>query len=192
MFYFKERKKHPLILKNPALLIIDMQNYFLDPHSPAYLHGAERIIPNIKKIVSQAFAKEIPVVMTVHIGGNENMKNWWGNIVQENWANPFFKENKIELIKKDTYDAFWQTDLDQKLKSNNIKDIIITGVMTHLCCETTARSAFVRGYNVIMVEDALWDKDEFYHFSSLKNLAHGFATISKTEEVVWHISQLPG
>lgn len=65
-----------------------------------------------------------------------------------------------------------------------MSQLIVCGVMMRLCVETTVRNAFVRRYEVVVVHDACWDKDERYHFASLKNLAHGFAIISTTGEVV--------
>lgn len=184
MNFYKERLKHPLNLNSPALLIIDMQKYFTDKNSPAYIKGIENIYENIKKLSETFMKEEYPVIATIHKGGNSSMQSWWGNKIEAEWAKPHFISDYFTYIEKDTYDAFYNTELEKILKLRNVKEVIITGVMTHLCCETTARSAFVRGFNVVMVEDALWDKDEFYHFSSLKNLAHGFATISFTEEIL--------
>ncbi|ABR29911.1 cysteine hydrolase [Thermosipho melanesiensis] len=180
MRFFKEREKHPLVIKNPALLIIDVQSYFFDKKSLAYLRGIENIFGNIEKLIKQFEEKGYPVISTLHVGGTDKMKKWWGNIVKD--VEPYFKASYV--IKKNTYDAFYNTELEEILEKKSVKDLVITGVMTHLCCETTARSGFVRGYNIVMVEDALWDKDEFYHFLSLKSLAHGFAVISSTEEVL--------
>ncbi|ANQ53169.1 cysteine hydrolase [Thermosipho affectus] len=180
MNFYRERKKHPLILNRPSLLIIDVQSYFFDEKSPAYLSGIENIFENIEKLVDKFKEKGYPIVSTLHVGASENMRRWWGNVVES--IDPYFVVEKI--VKKDTYDAFYKTDLEDYLKKESITDLIITGVMTHLCCETTARSGFVRGFNIVMVEDALWDKNEFYHFSSLKSLAHGFAIISSTEEIL--------
>jgi isochorismate hydrolase len=184
MNFYKERKKHPLVLNVPALLIVDVQSYFTDRESSAYLEGIENIYENIKKLSERFLQKGYPVISTIHKGGALQMQRWWGNKVDENWAKPYFKSNEYVYIIKDTYDAFYNTYLEKVLRLKNVTDIIITGVMTHLCCETTARSGFVRNFNVVMVEDALWDKDEFYHFLSLKSLAHGFAHICKTEEVL--------
>ncbi|SHH37187.1 cysteine hydrolase [Thermosipho atlanticus] len=184
MFFYKERVKHNLSLDTPALLIVDVQNYFFSPDSKAYLNGIENIFPNLIKLKDEFLKRNFPVICTIHFGGSNTMKNWWNNVISERWTKPYFNDRRCLFITKDTYDAFFKTKLEEYLKNNKVTDLLITGVMTHLCCETTARSAFVRGFNVIMIEDALWDKDEFYHFNSLKSLAHGFAIISKTEEVL--------
>lgn len=56
-----------------------------------------------------------------------------------------------------------------------IKEVIVTGVMTNLCCETTAREAFVRGFRVFFSTDATATSLPELHDATLKNLAYGFA-----------------
>ncbi|MGQ9856922.1 MAG: isochorismatase family protein [Fervidobacterium sp.] len=186
MFYL-EKEKHKVRIDKPAILVIDVQNYFFHKNSPSYLRGSERILENVVEFLRtvKSINNDIPIIATVHKGWNDNMYNWWGNVVTEQWALPFVPEELIDvLIEKSTYDAFYNTPLDELLKSKAVDQLIITGVMTHLCCETTARSGFVRGYKIVMVEDCLWDKDEWYHYASLKNIAHGFGVIASKDEVL--------
>ncbi len=179
--FFEEREKHKLVISNPALLVIDVQNYFFSKDSPAYLKGCEPVLERIKHLVSLFREKNLPVITTVHSGGSEAMKDWWGNIVDEQFSVGLI-EGDIE-IRKNTYDTFYNTNLEKILREKEVDQLFICGVMTHLCCETTARSAFVHSFKVVMVEDCLFDKNDWYHFSSLKSLAHGFAVISNLSEI---------
>lgn len=188
MFYFPERERKRFYLNRPALLIIDLQNYFTSSDSPAYLWGVEFVVENIRRLKEGFEKSNHPIFATVHVGASPMMKRWWGNEVERKWAVPVFSD--VTTFEKNTYDAFYSTNLEKELRSLDVQQVVITGVMTHLCCETTARSAFVRGFEVIMVEDALWDKNEWYHFSSLKNLAHGVAYIAKTEEILCALESL--
>lgn len=54
----------------------------------------------------------------------------------------------LKAAKQELTSVFWETGLDEILKSRGIAEIIITGVMTNCCCETTARDAFMRDYRV--------------------------------------------
>lgn len=54
------------------------------------------------------------------------------------------------------------------------KEVIVSGVMTNLCCETTAREAFVRGFRVFFSTDATATSSAELHDATLKNLAYGF------------------
>ncbi len=184
MFFHLERTKRRLNLSNAALITVDVQNYFFDTSSAAYLPGAEKIIPVIEKLVAKFVEREKLVISTLHLGASKMMKEWWGNQVSRKFAVSSLTAEPSYVIYKDTYDAFHQTELEKILHEHQINQVVLTGVMTHLCVETTARSAFVRGYEVIVVEDATWDKSDWYHFASLKNLAHGFAIVCKAEEIL--------
>lgn len=82
---------------------------------------------------------------------------------------------KDEVVEKNTYSAFGNTRLQEMLEGMGVKEVIVTGVMTNLCCETTAREAFVRGFRVFFSADATGTADEELHEATLKNMAYGFA-----------------
>jgi len=178
----RERQKHKAVLLSPALLVIDLQNFYTQRESRAYLKGIEGVVANSLGLVEGFMSYGLPVASTVHRGGAKMMVQWWGNAVEEGWAVPQFRD--LPIFYKDTYDAFHDTGLDAFLKSNNVNQLVICGARTHLCCETTARSAFTNGYATMMVEDALCDKTFDHHICSLKNLANGFSVISRTAEVL--------
>jgi isochorismate hydrolase len=178
----RERKKHRPVLYSPALLVIDLQNYFSDRKSRAYLEGIETVVVNTGKLIEGFVSCRLPVASTVHRGGSKMMEEWWGNTVADNWAVPQFSD--FPLFYKDSYDAFHGTGLDAFLKDRGVNQLVICGVRTHLCCETTARSAFVKDYRTVMIEDALCDKDVDQHVRSLKNLASGFSAVSNTLEIL--------
>ena len=77
-------------------------------------------------------------------------------------------------MQKHTYNAFHGTDLESHLKETGKTEIVVTGVMTNCCCETTARDAFVKGFRVFFSSDATATRNEDLHNSSLKTLAFGF------------------
>ncbi|MCK4236598.1 MAG: isochorismatase family protein, partial [Candidatus Krumholzibacteria bacterium] len=83
--------------------------------------------------------------------------------------------SKATVIRKTQYDAFYGTSLDDVLKESGTRQLVITGVMTHLCCETTARTAFVRGFAVFFPVDGTATYNEDFHGAALLNLSHGFA-----------------
>ena len=84
---------------------------------------------------------------------------------------------KDVVIPKTTYSAFHKTGLEEKLEEHGIQDLVIGGVMTNLCCETTARDAFVRDYRVFFLVDGTSTVNEDFHLATLKNLSYGFATL---------------
>uniref|UniRef100_A0A7V4E582 Isochorismatase family protein n=1 Tax=candidate division WOR-3 bacterium TaxID=2052148 RepID=A0A7V4E582_UNCW3 len=190
MLFTKERESHQFKLTRPVLLIVDLQSYFCHPESPAYLPGVEKILPKVEKLIKSFKMKGLPIFQTIHRRNSLLMEKWWRAQVKPEQTKPVFEDHTIITIKKDTYDAFYNTGLEEALKSLEIEQILIAGVRTHLCVETTARSAFVRGFEVVIPIDAVFEKDEWRHFSSLKNLGHGFAYLCEVEEILCALESL--
>ncbi|MCK4594746.1 isochorismatase family protein, partial [bacterium] len=80
--------------------------------------------------------------------------------------------------------AFFETPLEALLNEKQVTQLVICGVMTHLCCETTARSAFVRGFQVILPVDATATYTKELHRATLLTLSHGFAIPLLTKNLV--------
>lgn len=178
--------------KSIALLIIDCQKIFFDQTSHAFIPSAQAILPKIVKLQNYCLKNGIQVIKTQHVNTKENaamMQRWWGDHLPQN-GDPL-TEIVSEVIKpgddpliKSQYDAFYNSSLDLMLQSRGIKQLIITGVMTHLCCETTARMAFMRGYEVFFTIDGTATYNQQFHLGTLRNLAHGFAIPMLVDEVI--------
>src|SRR4030066_304174 len=93
-------------------------------------------------------------------------------------------ESKDEVLPKKRYSAFYETDLDSILRSRGIQDLIISGVMTNLCCETTARDAFMKDYRVFFLIDGTATRKSELHLATLKNLGFGFAYLITCDELI--------
>jgi nicotinamidase-related amidase len=174
-----------------ALLVVDMQGYFLDPSSHAYLPGAAHIIPGLASL-SKVFSEHgLPVVFTRHLNTDEDagsLGTWWSDLIR---ADDPLSEITGELdttlgivLEKHQYDAFHGTELENVLRDRDVKRIVVTGVATHLCCETTARAAFVRGFEVTFPVDGTATYDEHHHLATLLNLSHGFATATRVQDLI--------
>jgi bifunctional isochorismate lyase/aryl carrier protein len=173
-----------------ALLVCDMQAYFLDPASHAYVPSAAAILDGIVQLIKLSSSFAIPVIFTQHINNSENagmMSVWWKDLITA--QNPFHRiipEIDLSLgtlIQKGQYDAFHQTQLEKVLRDKGVSQVIICGVMTHLCCETTARSAFMRGFEVFFPVEGTATYNLAFHRASLINLAHGFAKVVLLKEI---------
>ena len=176
--------------QNAALLVLDLQKFFLDPASHAYIYGAPAIISGLLDLIKQYRKLQRPVICTRHLNTVENaglMKSWWKDLITND--NPLSRllpeiENlRLPVIEKPQYDAFYHTDLEQMLHEANVKQLVITGVMTHLCCESTARSGFMRGFEIFIPLDGTATYNADFHAAALRNLAHGFAHITDTADI---------
>lgn len=166
-----------------ALLVIDMQRYFGEMAAP--------IVDNIAALLAAARGSGVPVVYTqhghrdpAHDGGM--LLEWWGELIvhgSSDWellpqlapaaGEPVFAKNR--------YSAFAGTELEGWLRGRGLEELIVTGVMTNCCCETTARDAFVRDFRVFFAVDATATVDQELHLASLKTLAYGFAYLLDTD-----------
>jgi len=187
------RERHPwrLQLERAGLLVLDMQRYFLEKDSHAYVPSAEAILPRARELAATFAARGRPVVFTRHLNTEEDagqMARWWGELLKrENPLSELAPELDTELgivIEKSQYDAFYGTELEKLLREKNVEQLVICGVMVHLCCETTARSGFCRGFEVFFVVDGTATYNERFHRATLLNLAHGFAHPVLAEEVL--------
>lgn len=187
------RERFPFIAERTALLVIDMQGYFLDPSSHASFPEAEEIMGNVISLVDSFRSSHRPIIFTWHaVRSDEDpgiMRGWWGDVPAD--KDPLSRiddrlqpEKDGAIVRKTRYSAFIRTELEGILRGLRADKVVITGVMTHLCCESTARDAFMRDLEVFFVMDATATDHEDLHMGSLRALADGFTIVVTTEEVL--------
>lgn len=171
-------------LQASALLVIDMQEYFLRRSSHAFVPSARNIIAPIQWLLRLYRARSRPTVFTyfgVRRGEDDPVGRFWGETVRDGSRGSRLiaalpRGNTDLVLRKKTYSAFYGTHLERSLRRRGVESLLITGVLTNLCCETTARDAFVRGFDVFFAADATAALSNAMHRASLENLAYGFAT----------------
>jgi len=163
-----------------ALLLLDCQRYFADPSSHAFVPSLPTIVPRVLRTAMAFLRHSRPVFLTRHIDDPSSpMRAWWRGAIEE-------KDERSQLIAdlqtldapvlvKSAYDAFLGTSLAEQLSAAQVGQVIVGGALTHLCCETTARAAFMKGYQVFFLADGTATYNEEFHRATLTNLAHGFA-----------------
>ncbi|CAG8704866.1 36642_t:CDS:2, partial [Racocetra persica] len=101
--------------------------------------------------------------MNVEFDGDA-LARWWKDrdemiiLGSEKWKllqelDSLVEQSDFTIQSKTRYDAFYKTELNSFLTSLGIKTLIISGVKTNLCCETTARSTFDKNYDIVFLED---------------------------------------
>jgi bifunctional isochorismate lyase/aryl carrier protein len=174
-----------------ALLILDMQSYFLDQNSHAFIPSAEAIVPGLELLARTYYQNDLPVIFTQHLNTPQDagsMARWWKDLIKDedplSAIIPAFDFSNRLALRKSQYDAFYDTSLESTLRRRHVTQVVISGVMTHLCCETTARSAFMRGFEVFFLVDGTATYNEEHHLATLLNLGHGFASLVMVNEVL--------
>lgn len=175
-----------------ALLIVDMQNVFHDMTTTA--------LPNILTLTTHFRNLSLPIILTQHGHSkseltpplkNQLVRKWGpaGSIAtgSSDWKllPPIAEIAKTHpVVAKNTYDAFINTDLDRMLRDKDVQRLVVCGVMTDCCCDTTARSAFNRGWETWLMKDACGSANEKQHEAGLRGFAFAFGEVLDTEDVV--------
>lgn len=188
-----------------ALVVVDMQNYFVAENVASSVPLSRSIVPNINKMARamRAGGGTVIWVQTTAAGALEH----WGNhhkhqltaerrarrLAQlDEGAEEFKLYPKLEAlgtdlrVKKIKYSALiaHSSNLDEVLKQRGIESLIITGTATNVCCESTARDAMMLDYRVIMLSDGNAAQTDAEHAASLNNCALFFGDVMSTDEAI--------
>jgi nicotinamidase-related amidase len=137
--------------KNTALIIIDVQeDMFSNPHYPLYKGG--ELLNNVGSLIDSARSSNVPVIYIQHTENDDEPmgKGKHGWYIHHQIAP--LKDDVVIL--KYTPDSFHQTNLHEFLSSKNISKIVIAGLQTDYCIDTTCRRAYSLGYETVLVQDA--------------------------------------
>lgn len=192
-----------------ALVLNDLQNDFCHPDGFMGQMGEDvsfiqDTLPTIRHLLEWARQAE---VMVIHVkaaygslSASEVSMGYWSEAEEAppcclpaSWGGDFVAELKPldgePVVVKHRYSAFVDTRLDLLLRSNGIRTVILPGVATHCCVESTARDAAMRDYYVVVPEDgvAVRGKQRHLHEASLEVLGTYFGQVvgSRDIEAVW-------
>ena len=91
------------------------------------------------------------------------------------------------IVTKHRYDAFYGTNLEVVLRSNKVQNLILTGVATNVCVESTMRSAYFRDFEVAVVEDCCAARNVSAHEATLENVRKHFGLVAAADDIeqIW-------
>lgn len=143
-----------------ALIIIDVQNDYF-PGGRFELKNTSNTLNNIKKVLTYARNNSYSIFHVQHIAPENAPFFAKGSIGSELYheITPLTGEH---IIQKNYPNSFFKTDLKNILDKEDIKDIIICGMMTHMCIDSTTRGALELGLNCTLIEDCCTTKDLEY------------------------------
>lgn len=143
---------------NTALLIIDIQNDYFEGGTNT-LNGSESASLNARQILDKFRTENLPIVHIQHIAISPTatffLHGTYGAEIHEN-VKP--KENE-KVIVKHYPNSFRNTELLDFLRSKNITNLVIFGMMTQMCVDATVRAAKDSGFNCVVIGDACATKD---------------------------------
>jgi ureidoacrylate peracid hydrolase len=189
---------------NTALIVVDVQNDFchnqgvFSKYKSATLDHVEQAISNLSALIEKCRESNLPIIFirTTHSDWT-NSPSWLKRMdgagakmricAPDSWGSNFFNVVPKEgdcIVTKHRYSAFIGTDLDLILRSKGIENILVTGVATNVCVESTARDGYHRDYNVILIEDCCGAYDNAEHAATLNNIKKFFGVVTSSETLI--------
>lgn len=166
-----------MIISGDCLLIMDMQRFFTEIQSPAYIPSSVDIIPAINFLMRQFEKNGSPIIATRHSNNEQNagmMKKMFRHLLNESDSlYPLDKQLPMsghQIIDKHQFDAFYETQLYNMLNQKQVKRVFICGVMIERCIESTARASFVRGFDTYVIANACATKCIKTHNAALLSM----------------------
>lgn len=190
-FSGNNRADWELVPRRAALLLHDLQEYFLKPfEGPGPL---DVVVPNVQRLLDWAHANGVLVIYSAQ-GPKQNpvrrglLTDFWGKGVPDEEvaqvATTFEVLPQDVVMTKWRYSAFARTDLENLLRFRGIDQLIITGVYAHLGCTLTAADAFSRDIKPFFVRDAVADFSLEEHESALKFVSGRCGVVCDTADLL--------
>lgn len=182
-----------------AVLVIDMQNGFVHPDGSLPrlgmgLPGATEAVARTAELIAAAREADVPVLFTRHVyrDGMLDMPPRMRDMLAETtgadpdilgrgtWDADVIDDLKPApgevIIDKNRFDAFLYTDLEVQLRALGVKRLVVCGVVTNVCVESTVRSGQQRDFEIYVAADCTAAQPEF-HEAALAGMASVFGTV---------------
>ena len=174
-----------------ALVVVDMQNDFVDPQGSLCVGTARATVPAIGRLCTFAHAHGLAVVYTQdwHRPDDPEFALWGPHAVAGTWGAEIVPELAPRpgdvVIRKLRYDAFYGTSLDHELRQRRIASVIVAGTVSNICVLHTAGSAALRWLQVIVPVDAVSALTEFDQQAALRQIVFLYrGTLTHSESLV--------
>lgn len=156
-----------IVPSSTALVLVDMQRCFVDGSSPFAIPGAEPLVQTLNSLAEKCRASGVVVIFTAHVIRPDHSNAGTLPKLVPDVAQGMIDDGNEEaalrddlaiapediVVGKPRFSAFAGTDLELILRTRGIETVVIGGVETHVCCESTARDASDRGFRVVFLSD---------------------------------------
>jgi ureidoacrylate peracid hydrolase len=191
--------------KRTALVVVDMQNTFCEPGSPAEVPVSRAIVAPINDLSSRLRRIGVPVVWVLHANthaaGRSDWEIFFNHVVADEvrqrtieslapgrqtvWKELETHPSDITII-KNRYSALvaGSSSLERVLRNLGIDTLLIAGTKTNICCEATARDAMMLDFKVVMVSDCCAALSDDEHRATLETMIQQFGDVMTGAQVL--------
>jgi len=184
-----------------VLVVVDVQNDFCRPEGALGKAGAPTadamaMIPTLQRLLDAARASGTPVVwlQTIHEDATDS-DPWRGRSLnasfdicrKDTWGIEFTDVAPLPdepVVIKHRYSGFVNTRLDSVLRTLRAQTLIMTGVSTNVCVESTARHGYMIDYNIVFVEDCCAAYSRAEHDGAITNMRYHFGTVVTADTLI--------
>jgi bifunctional isochorismate lyase / aryl carrier protein len=187
------RARWQLDPRRAALLVHDMQAYFLAPYDASQQPLSE-VVPNVQQLRAACWQAGVPVVFSAQPGEQARAERgllWdlWGAGIAlrpelAGLGAGLVLQPHETLLPKRRYSAFFDTELGALLRARGRDQLIICGVYAHIGCLATALEAFMRGVEPFVVSDATADFSLEDHVTALRQVARTCGVVDSTRALL--------
>ena len=191
--------------RKTALIVVDMQNCFLEPGAPVEVPQARDIVPAINRLAAATRDAGGTVVWIQMTHDDSDLETW--SIFYDRFAPERRKEHLEGLRAGSHMHALWpaletkpadlwvakrrfsaflpeSSDLAAILRGRAVENVIVVGTLTNVCCMTSALDAMMMNFRMLMVSDANATPVNDHHVATLNNIFEVFGDVRSTDEVV--------
>lgn len=195
--------------QHSALLIVDVQNDYC--HKEGCLAQqdldvsmVEEMMPNLKNMISAMKELSVPIIyiQTIHEDSTDSEtwikrlkgKNQKNLCRKDTWGAQFYQlepDKDDVIVIKHRYSAFIHTRLESVLRALQIETLLMAGVSTNICVESTARDGFMLDFEVIFLSDCTAAFSREAHDMTLQTINQFFGTVATSKDVIQSVQALP-
>ena len=179
--------------KESAVVIVDMQNDFINPKGKLFVPSAVKTIKPIRGLLERARKHQVMTIFTqdTHYPNDPEFSIWGEHVVKGSWGWQIIDElaplpGEI-IVEKTRYDGFYGTPLDDLLRSNNIRHVVVVGTVANICVLHTIASAALRWYKVYTAMDSISALNDFDYYLALRQIDFLYkgTIVKKAENIVF-------
>ena len=199
-----------LVGPDAALIVVDMQNSCLaDEGSMAKvgldISDLKTTVAPVNRLIAASRAASIPIVLSQYEFRPDYSDGGLlvqlypalrevGGMVASTWDAAFDSRLAVEpsdiVISKARYSAFYGTELERVLRERGVRTLIICGVTTEMCVESTLRDGFFRDFRIVLAADAVASVDRARHAATLQTVEYGFGAVVSTNDIILALERL--
>ena len=167
-----------------AMIVVDMQNAFLSDEGSMNKGGMDitelkKTVSPVRKLIDACRSAAVPIIFTRYVLRADYKGTW------DSELDPLMDQRLEDyVLDKTRYRSFYNTSLEVILRGLGVDTLIICGVTTEICVESTIRDAYFRDFKILVPKDAVAAMDIDRHKGTLATIEYGFGSVTTSAKLI--------